>query len=74
MPSVLITGASRGFGRGLFEVYCGRGWTTFPLVRKVDIASHLQSLAETKCHPIVADVASVHIEHEIGFSQYIQAD
>lgn len=66
MPAVLITGAGRGFGRGLFEVYSQRGWTTFPLVRNSDIASQLQVSAEAECHPIIADVTTTQAEHEIA--------
>ncbi len=33
MPSVLVTGAGRGFGRELGRVFLERGWTVFPLVR-----------------------------------------
>lgn len=66
MPSVLITGASRGFGRELFEIYAQRRWTIFPLVRNPGVASQLQASTEATCHPIVADVAAPRAEHEIS--------
>ena len=66
MPSVLITGASRGFGSELFKVYTQRGWTVYPLVRNSDIASQLQTSSVMKCHPIVADVATPYAEEEIA--------
>jgi NAD(P)-dependent dehydrogenase (short-subunit alcohol dehydrogenase family) len=56
---VLITGAGRGFGRELLEVYLGRGWTVFPLVRD-RVAAGLDPAPA--CHPIEADVAS----NEVG--------
>jgi NAD(P)-dependent dehydrogenase (short-subunit alcohol dehydrogenase family) len=65
MPAVLISGASRGFGRALFDVYVQRGWITFPLVRDPDRASQLRTLAGARCHPIVADVTSEHVECQI---------
>jgi NAD(P)-dependent dehydrogenase (short-subunit alcohol dehydrogenase family) len=49
MPGVLVTGASRGIGRALVELYLGRGWTTFALVRSAG------SCPEGAV-PIVADV------------------
>ena len=66
MPAVLITGASRGFGRALVEVYARRGWTLFPLVRDGAIAAGLEASAGAACHPVVADVATDRAEHEIA--------
>ena len=66
MPTVLITGAGRGFGRELFETYSGRGWKTFPLVRSSDVASRLQASANGGCHPIVADITTHRAEHQIA--------
>ena len=57
-PSVLITGASRGFGRELLEVFAEREWTTYPLVRDADAAARLGASLGARCHPIVADVTS----------------
>jgi NAD(P)-dependent dehydrogenase (short-subunit alcohol dehydrogenase family) len=56
MPSVLVTGAGRGFGRELIDVYRGRGWTTFPLVRDPKVAAAWAG--EDRCHPICADVGA----------------
>lgn len=58
MPSVLITGASKGFGRELFKVFLERGWTVFPVVRDPFIADDLKAVAWTAGYPIVADVTS----------------
>ena len=56
MPRVLITGASRGFGRELVDVYHSNGWTVFPLVRKQSDADSLSIRYPSECYPIVADV------------------
>ncbi len=66
MRSVLITGAGRGLGRELFEVYREREWTAFPLVRDPDLASRLRASAGSPCHPIVADVGTEQVEREIS--------
>jgi len=58
MPSVLITGASRGFGRELLQVFGERGWTVFPLVRDAGVAAELCPGRVGRCHPIVCDVTS----------------
>ena len=63
MPSVLVTGASRGFGRELTEVYRSRGWTLSPLVRDPRAAA---AWAGTDgCHPIRADVGVAGVEDAI---------
>lgn len=56
MSCVLITGASRGFGRELVDVYLSNGWTVFPLVRKQSDADSLSIRYPSECHPVVADV------------------
>ncbi|HVN75751.1 MAG TPA: SDR family NAD(P)-dependent oxidoreductase, partial [Thermoanaerobaculaceae bacterium] len=58
MPSVLITGASRGFGRALLDVFAARQWTVFPLVRDAGLAARLCFGHGQSCHPVVADVAT----------------
>jgi NAD(P)-dependent dehydrogenase (short-subunit alcohol dehydrogenase family) len=65
MRTVLITGASRGFGRALFEVYAQRRWRMFPLVRDSSVAMQLQKEGGPECHPIVADVSTGEAEGEI---------
>jgi NAD(P)-dependent dehydrogenase (short-subunit alcohol dehydrogenase family) len=65
MPTVLITGASKGFGRELFDVFLERGWTVFPLVRDPAIADDLKAAAWTSGHPIVADVTSPDVGNRI---------
>jgi NAD(P)-dependent dehydrogenase (short-subunit alcohol dehydrogenase family) len=65
MPTVLITGAGRGLGRELTDVFFGRGWTLFPLVRNPDVASALAGIYGPGCRPIVADVATADVEGRI---------
>jgi NAD(P)-dependent dehydrogenase (short-subunit alcohol dehydrogenase family) len=66
LPSVLVTGAGRGFGRELARLYGARGWTVFPLVRtREDVASWIQSNADGFC-PICADVGGAEVETAIG--------
>ena len=64
MLSVLITGASRGFGRELAGVYVRRGWTIFPLVRDPVVAKAWAG--SDRCHPICADVGSPAVESAIS--------
>ena len=64
MASVLITGASRGFGRELVEVYRRGGWTVFPLVRRQDAAR--EWAGRENCHPICADVGLPTVETAIA--------
>ncbi len=66
MTTILITGAGRGYGRALFDVYLRRGWTLFPLVRKPSVAKELQHIGGARCHPIVADVTTGDGEREIA--------
>ncbi len=66
MPSLLVTGAGRGFGRELFEVFSERGWTVFPLVRDAAVATGLASGRGPACRPIVADVTSDAVEGAIA--------
>jgi NAD(P)-dependent dehydrogenase (short-subunit alcohol dehydrogenase family) len=63
MLSVLITGASRGFGRELADVYARRGWTVFPLVRDPLVAKAWGG--SERCHPICADVGAPGVEGAI---------
>ncbi len=63
---VLITGANRGFGRELLDIYATNGWDVFPLVRRQADAAALESLYAPHCFPIVADVASDSAEKAIS--------
>jgi NAD(P)-dependent dehydrogenase (short-subunit alcohol dehydrogenase family) len=66
MPSVLVTGASRGLGRELASVYRERGWTVFPLVRTAEAAAEWSAAGGDACHPIVADLSSAALEAAIA--------
>jgi NAD(P)-dependent dehydrogenase (short-subunit alcohol dehydrogenase family) len=58
VPSVLITGAGRGFGRALVSAFAARRWTLFPLVRDEPAARSLENQgAGSACFPIIADVS-----------------
>lgn len=63
MPSVLVTGASRGFGRELAAVFLARGFTVFPLARSPQIETEWPGAS--RCHPIRADVGTVAVEGAI---------
>jgi NAD(P)-dependent dehydrogenase (short-subunit alcohol dehydrogenase family) len=65
MPTVLITGAGRGFGRELFDIYAERGWRVYPLVRRPAVAAELGAAHRSSCYPIVGDVACAEVEPEI---------
>lgn len=65
MPTILITGASRGFGRELLNIYSKNRWTIFPLVRGLNSISDIISLYSSQCYPIVGNVTSTSIGFEI---------
>jgi NAD(P)-dependent dehydrogenase (short-subunit alcohol dehydrogenase family) len=65
MPTVLITGAGRGLGREMTEVFGARGYVLLPLVRDPAVAQQLQSAYGSSCHPIIADVAATDVECRI---------
>lgn len=46
MPSVLITGANRGLGFGLAQLYADDGWRVFACCRKPDRATDLKALVD----------------------------
>ena len=56
MKSVLITGANRGFGKALFDLYHSKGWKVFPIVRKPEYAESLLLQAQDNCYPVIADL------------------
>jgi len=64
VPSVLVTGAGRGFGRAVLEEYLDRGWTAFPLVRDARVATALEAQS-AGCRPVVADVGTDGVEAAI---------
>lgn len=66
MPTALVTGAGRGFGREVFAAFLEQGWRVFPLVRDQAVAEKLAALGAGNCQPIVADVASGEVEARIA--------
>jgi len=63
---VLITGANKGFGRELLDIYAANGWDVFPLMRRQADAAALESLYSPRCFPIIADVGSDSVEKAIS--------
>jgi NAD(P)-dependent dehydrogenase (short-subunit alcohol dehydrogenase family) len=63
VPSALVTGASRGFGRELAEVFHGQGWTVFPLARSPEVAT--ARARDARWQPIRADVGTAEAEEAI---------
>src|SRR5512136_1122718 len=74
MPSILVTGASRGFGRELASLYRERGWTVFPLVRDARAQAAWMAADRTSCHPICGDVGSPDVETAIAATLAAHAD
>lgn len=67
MRSVLITGASKGLGRALFNHYLALGWVTFPLVRDAAVAEEMkESAPEGMCYPIISDICSSYVESSVN--------
>jgi NAD(P)-dependent dehydrogenase (short-subunit alcohol dehydrogenase family) len=58
MRFALVTGASRGLGHALCQLYLSRGWTVFPLVRRAAATAGFRDAPVDRCHPIIADVGS----------------
>ncbi|KUI46037.1 retinol dehydrogenase [Mycobacterium sp. GA-1199] len=56
MPSVLITGASRGIGRAIAEHLAARGWQVFAGVRTESDAEALTALNPHRVSPVLLDV------------------
>jgi NAD(P)-dependent dehydrogenase (short-subunit alcohol dehydrogenase family) len=54
----VVTGAGRGLGFELCQVYLGQGWTVFPVIRAADATARFRSAPVERCHPIVADLSN----------------
>ncbi len=65
MPSILITGASKGFGYELLNIYLKNKWIVFPLVRNSDSIKDIVTLNPNRCFPIIGDVTTESISSEI---------
>lgn len=64
--AVLITGCSRGLGRALVDAFVQLDHRVFALVRSREAASTLEEAHPGAVHPIVADVTSSGLVHEIA--------
>lgn len=54
--TVLITGASSGFGFSLSNQYAQLGWRVFPTVRDKKAADLLKAIDINRVFPIIADL------------------
>jgi NAD(P)-dependent dehydrogenase (short-subunit alcohol dehydrogenase family) len=66
MNSVVITGASQGFGYELLKAYMEKGWKVFPLVRKAEDAKAIGGKYPGNCYPIIGDVTSDGVGEKIA--------
>jgi NAD(P)-dependent dehydrogenase (short-subunit alcohol dehydrogenase family) len=64
--SILITGAGRGLGFALADIFYQKGWQVFPLVRSKSGALSLKKKLGARCVPIVGDVRDLKIEQTIA--------
>jgi NAD(P)-dependent dehydrogenase (short-subunit alcohol dehydrogenase family) len=58
VPTVLITGASRGIGRAAALRLTRAGWDVYATVRRVEDGEALRAEAGERLHPVELDVAS----------------
>ncbi|WP_265569483.1 SDR family oxidoreductase [Sphingomicrobium nitratireducens] len=59
MPSIVITGASRGIGKGLAEAYAGEGWDVIATARSDGDLAMLSAIDGVEAHRLdVTDEAS----------------
>ncbi|OQX94821.1 hypothetical protein B6I21_08630 [candidate division KSB1 bacterium 4572_119] len=65
MPTVLITGASKGLGKELLKIYLHNKWKVFPLVREKNLISEIISSYKNQCFPIIGDITSENIKNRI---------
>lgn len=54
--TVLITGASSGFGKAMAEKFAANGWRLILIARRLDRLRHLQSQLQTDCHIAKVDM------------------
>ena len=60
--TIIITGASRGFGLALTKQFISNQWKVAPLVRKDMDATILKRLNESNCFPIIADITNNNVQ------------
>ena len=60
--SIIITGASRGFGFALTKQFLSKQWNVIPLVRQDKDAIALKTINKEQCFPIIADVTDNKIQ------------
>lgn len=64
--SVLVSGAARGFGRALLEVFLNDGWRVLALTRREADAERLNAAFPQWFTAFAADVTSEHVGERIG--------
>ena len=63
--TIIITGASRGFGFALTKQFISNDWKVIPLVRKNEDAKVLKSFNKSNCFPIISDITSNGVQSSI---------
>ncbi len=63
--SVFITGASRGFGLALSKHFILKKWNVVALMRNKKDAMSLEKISETRCFPIISDIAIDNVQISI---------
>ncbi|MEK8018814.1 MAG: short-chain dehydrogenase [Candidatus Parabeggiatoa sp. nov. 3] len=66
--SVVITGASRGFGYALYNQFISHEWNVIPIVRKGKDAQTLKIIGGKFCFPIIADITENNVLNSINAS------
>lgn len=65
MKSIIITGAGRGLGKALFDIYLKSGWKVFPLVRNPQVADVLKDSSPSSVFPILGDLRDIDLIDKI---------
>jgi len=66
--SVVITGASRGFGFALYNKFISHEWNVLPIVRKNKDANILKEIGGKLCFPIIADITENNTVNSVNAS------
>lgn len=65
MESILVTGASRGLGKALFNQFWIEGYHVYPVVRKEKDREYFEITYKERCYPILSDVTSYDLVSKI---------
>ena len=72
MPTILITGASRGIGRATTQRLANAGWTVFAGVRDDGAGEELRALAPALITPVVLDITDA--DHVADLDRVLPAE